>query len=326
MTRNLTLAAIASLSLVAAGCLGAYDSPQGPMGPGPSQPSNPSNPTDPTDPTDPVDPPDPNQPGTPVTPSAPTSAKPDFVAKVATVLTMKCGLPACHGGTGTSPLKFVGANNDATYDLVTGYSNRLLADFDKANAQLVTKVTAGHYGVTYAGTETTDIGSWIDLEKAARATGGNQPATGPAAIAKQLIEEWSGCMDLNDWNQEGVAAAWANRNTGSGQCIACHVNNQGNFLADELSQRVFDLLTTRLDTKTKAPVMEGYFVADVTTDPANPKIAINRAKLDRAATGVAQHPTFNVEGNAYTRLTNFYNKTMARKTAGTCAPKRLVMP
>jgi len=64
--------------------------------------------------------------------------------------------------------------------------------------------------------------------------------------------------------------------------------------------------------------MEYYFIPDMTTDPANPKMIINRALIERAASGNAQHPRFTVDGDAFQRLTRFYDKTVAKKTANTC--------
>jgi hypothetical protein len=189
---------------------------------------------------------------------------------------------------------------------------------------MIAKVAPGnHYTAKYVATDITKIGDWLDAEKSARANGGT-PATSARVL---LLQKWSGCMDKGDFDTEQVANAWANKQTNEGACQQCHPTGQG-FLARNDSTFVFDVLTTQPNPK-GGYFMEYYFTVDTTTDPANPKIIINKDLILRAATGTAQHPKFTLDndgnGNnptAFQRLTNFYTKTMARMTAGTCgAPK-----
>ena len=68
-------------------------------------------------------------------------------------------------------------------------------------------------------------------------------------------------------------------------------------------------------------MMEMYITADL-SDPAVPKLLVNRGLLERAASGNAQHPTFEVDGDAMTRLQRFYFETVLRRSTFHCDPPR----
>jgi len=191
-------------------------------------------------------------------------------------------------------------------------------NFDKTQAQILTKIANGH-NATYTAAQVTAIQSWLDAEVAARAgqTAGPSPA-------RQLMATWSGCMSQADWDAAKVAVAFATKQTGEGTCQQCHVNGQG-FLASQDSARVFSILTTQTNpTRPGKMFMEYYFAPDLTTDPANPKMVINSAFIANAGTGQAQHPLFTLPATdpAMVALQAFYDKTAAKFAAKTCdAPK-----
>jgi hypothetical protein len=332
MTRNLKLAFLAAAALAAPACVGGY---------APGQDGNP--PVDNTQP--PV-----NQNngggggaggggtgggaggggtggGTGAT--APSSAKPVFVSTVATIITGKCSMAACHGGTGSAPTKFaVGATPDALYDTILGYSSRVLGDFDRTQATVLSKIAPGNHNATsYSAAESKAIGDWLDAERTARAANGT---TNTPNARDLLLQKWSGCMVKTEWDTAGVAQAWAQKTTDTNNtaCQQCHVNGQG-FWANADSTRSFNVLTTAKNPS-GGWFMEMYFTVDMTTDPANPKIIINRDLIQRAALGTAQHEKFQIDtdrngGNppAMTRLKNFYDLTMTHLTANTCGPSKL---
>ena len=140
-------------------------------------------------------------------------------------------------------------------------------------------------------------------------------------------------MTQTDFDSAGVATAWAQKRTNNTNtaCQQCHVNGQG-FLANADSTRMFNILTTA-----KNPAggwfLEMYFTVDMTTDPAHPKVIINKDLITRAAMGTAQHEKFDVltdngggTPSAYTKLTNFYNTVMTKMTAAGatgCGPSKL---
>lgn len=326
MNRKLNWAAIATFGLMVTGCVGQYTPPAGNSNPGSGSNPTPADPVaqDPQDPTQPTDPGEPlnPQPPSPAAPTTPSTAKPLFEQKVQPILAAAgtgCAGAACHSPPGTSPIRFMTTAETDQYAAILGFADKLLAgNFDKTKAQLITKVTPGHYTAKYTAQNITDINEWLDAEIAARAAGGGDVAV--VSERAKLLAEWSGCMNLAEWNQAGVAAAWANKGTNQGNCQQCHVNAQG-WLASAESERVFNILTTQKNPKTQGMFMEYYFTVDA-SDPANLKMVINRDMLVRAAQGAAQHPTFNVDGNPYTRLQNFYNQTLARQAAKTCDPPR----
>lgn len=358
--RRTLLSAVASVNLLAIGCYG-YDPSAGsapapapgnrsPMGqepsagtpapdPGEQPPAGMTPPPDDTrpPPMDSMPPPDMTPPPDTMTPpsdppppppvmdngAAAARARMLFVTNVQPIIQAKCGGPggACHDGAGTTPIKFMPAALTDYYLSVTSYS-RVVGIFEKTTAPILTKISAGHFA-TYTTPEVQKIGDWLDAEKTARSMPGTGTSTtpmGPGAVAERLLREWSGCMDLQQWNASNVATAFAQLNSEQGPCIRCHVNGYESFIASTDSPRVFTVLTTHSEFMTR------YFAPNV-TNLATAKMEINRPLLTKVATGQApyiEHPRFNMNAQAFTALTNFYNQTMARKNAGTCAQPRLV--
>jgi hypothetical protein len=262
-----------------------------------------------------------DDPGTPPgdEPGDPTSARPLFDEGVASVLQAKCA--GCHGGPGTSPLKFIPADTASMYGTVTSYT-QLVGGFDTASASLYARIVPGpHYGASYTGDEAAKMAAWLDAERAARGGGGDPPplGEGPGQVSARLIAEWSGCMELAAWDAEGVAAAWANLRSSEGPCIRCHVNGQASFLATDDSARMFNLVTSN------QYFLLTFFAADV-ADVANAKMVINYDEFVRVATNqppFLEHPQFDTQNDAITALENFYQRTLARQAAGTCNPPRI---
>jgi hypothetical protein len=279
------------------------------------------------DPVDPVDPVDPMEPVEPVDPTDPRGAAIAFFnANVQPILQAKCStVDACHGGTSVSPIKFCPPVAANYHSVVTSYAAQLTGYNVKENAPLIQYVVPGpHSGVTYTAAEITKIGDWLDMELAANADpmnpNPNPTGPGPGQVSEQLIQEWSGCMDLNDWNQTGVAQAWAGKGSGEGPCIRCHINGQASFIATDESERMFNVVASN------RYFMQSYFSPDV-TDLANAAMKVNRPGLERPGINAfphTEHPSYNVEGEALDKLIEFYNLTMARKVAGTCGLPRIM--
>jgi hypothetical protein len=328
MKRNLTLAFVATL----AGCLGGYEPAPTPdptpAKPAPSMPPPPPPSTPPAPP--PSTPPAPPPSMTPApmptpSPAPPSNAQPLFDMNVAPIIMADCSSAGCHGGTGTSPIKFAAGTQANLYSTVLNFTGTLLGNFDKTQAQILLKIAGGHNGVVYTAAQQTAIAGWLDAERAARS------GTTPTVSARDaLLAKWSGCMNLTDWNNAGVAQAWAQKQTDTTgtACQQCHINAQG-FYANADSTRMFTDLTTQ-PNPAGGYFLEYYFTVD-TTDPANPKMIINQARIAMAAGGAGQHEKFSVttdrNGNtpsAFDRLTTFFNQTQARLTANTCDPPRLI--
>jgi hypothetical protein len=141
----------------------------------------------------------------------------------------------------------------------------------------------------------------------------------PGEVSAALIREWSGCMDLAVWQEEEVADRWANKGSSEGPCIQCHINGQASFIATDDDVRMFDVVSTN------QYFMLPYFTPDV-TDLGNPRMVVNRdifARVGSATYPFVAHPLFEVEGQAFTQLTTFYERTRALAAAGTCGPPRI---
>ncbi len=254
-------------------------------------------------------------------------AKTMFNSNVQPIL-MRCSAATCHGAANvTTPTQFA-YNMPTMYDNIVGYTSRVLGNFDKTQATILSKIQAGgHNGQSFTAAEVKSIGDWLDQEKLERTASGNTSDPRQA-----LLDKWSGCMVQTEWDAAGVATAWAQKTTDTTNtaCQQCHVNAQG-FFANADSTRMFNVLTTA-----KNPAggwfLEMYFTVDM-TNPASPKMIINRDLITRASLGTAQHEKFQVDtdrnGNnpsAMQRLTTFYNQTMAHLTAGTCGKPTLGNP
>jgi hypothetical protein len=243
-----------------------------------------------------------------------------FDDTVLPALQAKCVV--CHGGPGTSPLKFLPADLTATYDTVSSYT-QLVGGFDPASAPLLTRVVPGpHYDATYTPEEAAALAAWLDAERAARAGGGGPPPTGgesPGQASQRIIAEWSGCMELAAWDAEGVAGEWANLGSSEGPCIRCHVNGQASFIATDDSARMFNVVSS------DPYFLLTFFAADV-TDVANAKMVVNYDEFVRVATNAPpflEHPQFDTQNDALTALERFYQRTLARQAAGQCDPPRI---
>lgn len=271
----------------------------------------------------PVDPPADTPDAGPIDPGEDPSEL--FNQRVAPVLQAQCSAAGCHGGTGTSPLKFLPGEMSGYYDVVTSYDDRVVGYFDKTTAPMIKKINPGpHYTATYTAAELADIETWLDAELEARNTGEPLPGaeTTPGEMSKQLISEWSGCMDLTTWNANNVAEEWANLGSSEGPCIRCHVNGQASFIATDDSERMYEVLTTN------KYYLLSYFSPNV-TDLANAKMEINYQAFERVANGEyphTEHPGFDLDNDAMIALELFYDATMARKAAGTCDPPRIIEP
>jgi hypothetical protein len=250
-----------------------------------------------------------------------------FDDTVRPILQATCSAATCHGGVGTSPLKFIPPSLDDYYSVVTGYPDRVVGWFDKSVAPMLNRITPGpHYTASYDAAEAQLVRDWLDAEVVARSGGGGgggggggTPTPTPGETSTALIQEWSGCMDLAIWLEEDVAVRWAQKGSSEGPCIQCHINGQASFIATDDETRMFNVVTTN------KYFMQPYFTPDV-TDLANARMVINRSIFERV--GSAQypfiaHPLFDVDGQAFQQLTAFYERTMAAMAAGTCAPPRI---
>jgi hypothetical protein len=230
-----------------------------------------------------------------------------------------CGASQCHNAQspGANAPAWVSqttpqSDGSAAWSLVTGMPS-LVGTFTPS-AGILTVPANGHFA-TWSATQITSITTWLQLEAQWRSAG-----SGSGTTATDYMGQWSGCMQLTDFQTAGVATAFANQvNTQEGVCEVCHVNGQAQsyFMANPDSTDMFNALTTYRE------YLSTYFTVNTTTK----QVVVNTVPFQLAAKGGVdgQHPNnWNPTTNkAMTALQSFYTATAAHMTAGGCAPSTL---
>jgi hypothetical protein len=281
------LAVFGTLALAATGCVGEFET-----GTPPSTVTPAADAGAPVEEENPVDP-------------TANTAKALFESNVRAPLSATCNPGgACHSSQDPA---FVAADPLGAYDTVTIHKDRLYPGYESAGTQLLANGTGGgHYGATFTPNDVGAIEAWLAQEKLDAAAGGG--------VAVSAMAEWSGCMSLADWEAEGVADAWADKNAnGQGNCDTCHNLGADGFMASNQDGRVFEYVSGY------PAFMPSYF----TLDSTGTKVVINRSRLENVGNQISPHENhgnFDVDGDAMDRLIQFYDLTMQRKLAGQCGP------
>lgn len=120
-----------------------------------------------------------------------------------------------------------------------------------------------------------------------------------------LLQQWSGCMTLGNFQTADMAQAWGTLLTSNGkQCQNCHANGEYGFIATSDETLFFETISKH----------SGYLAKYFTADVINSKVNINTASFELANTAV-DHPRFNATANqGMTALTTFYGATVNRTT------------
>ncbi len=227
-----------------------------------------------------------------------------FEANVRPIIIANCSPGgACHSAQDPA---FVSSSTipGEAYNLVQSYKDRLYPNFESAGSAILAYGDGAHKAqATFTTDDTIAVQGWLATEKI------ETDANAPDATAMQI---WSGCMNLDDWDNENVASAWANKNAGNqGDCDACHNLGGDGFMASDDSARVFETITTN------PSLMPSYFTLNAT----GTTVLINRARLENVGTLQEPHQghgAFNVDGGAMEALQRFYEKTNERLANGQC--------
>lgn len=139
------------------------------------------------------------------------------------------------------------------------------------------------------------------------------PDAPPPLTAKQVMEQWSGCMTLADFQTANMTEAWSELAASNNQlCRNCHGDGGFSFITSPDENLFFTTISEHSFYLVKFFSVQG------------PDVVINTGSFQNAATTLASHPRFNASENAgMIALKTFYDATLARKTAGTCDPSRL---
>lgn len=303
---RISLALIASLGLV--GCVGGLESTGGP-----------------------TDNPDPGGTGGgTVDEDAAAQAKRLFEENVHPIATRQC--IGCHSSTGpvNNVTGFVSSNLQDAYATAVGYQ-AVVGTWTPDGAPILTKITGdnktpSHQPLAYSNDEINKITEWLNKELEARGAGTGGP-TGPESAGQattRLLNEWSGCMTQQNFEAADMRN-WGNVNTNEGQCKTCHAGAEYGFVASNISNNFFNVIT-----EDKYYMLQ-YFAVDLSLGVAAAKIIVNDRSFEGVGNRLAphqQHPGFNPQNNnGYAALQAFYTSTMAAKTAapnGVCGPTKLL--
>jgi len=298
------LALIASLELV--GCVGGIETP--------------------------TQDPDPGGTGGGGTGDAAVQAKKLFEDNVHPILAATC--IGCHNKTGPqgNVTGFVSANLQDAYATTTGYQ-AVIGDWTPTGAPILTKITAAtgktpsHQSINYTMDQQNHITEWLSKELEARGAGG---ATNPAGenasqITTRLLQEWSGCMTLVNFEAADMRA-WGNVNAnGQGDCRTCHSQGEYGHVAANTSNLFFPYIS-----EDKYYMLQ-YFSVDLSMGLAAAKVIINDRSFEGVGNRLAphqQHGSFDpTNNNGYAALQTFYNTTASAKAAapgGVCGPTHLM--
>lgn len=325
--REVLLAAITSLSLV--GCVGDL-STGGTTG---------GNDDDDGDTTDPGQNPNPNG-----------VAKKQFEETVYPIISQDwltsmsgCAGAGCHelGNTPTAT-QFVAPTVDEGWITITGFT-AVVGSFTPTTAGILTKLDLPHNARVYTDAEKQAIIDWLAVEADERANptggGGGDPmepaAESPAQATSRLMNAWSSCLTLADFQAANMGTEWNQMTAGGQACNACHTTGLYGFIVSPIieGESPPGFYTT---LATKKEYMGMWFTPDLTVTGADGK----RGKMvinEQAFIGVSQgkaphatHPTFNALNNdGMDALREWYELTMQKIEAsatGNCGETQLNPP
>jgi hypothetical protein len=224
----------------------------------------------------------------------------------------RCTGIACHATDATASAaigKFYTADPGAGYTAITAAIS-IVGQYNEI-APILTKIDAGHQGITYSGGERSSILAWLAAEAEERADSGQPPPVDPVA----LLNTFSSCMTIEQFDLAGMAEAWGGLGASNGQaCVNCHQAGAFGFTVSLDSQLFFGIISSSLSQNLK------YFSV------ANGKVVINMGALTNAGTAIPDHPPFDPVNNAgMPALQAFYNAvdaaTIQAGPAGCGAPK-----
>jgi len=258
-----------------------------------------------------------------------TAAKTLFDTNVYPVINAKCTGGACHSETasGATLTRFVATDAAKGWQTATNYT-AVVGTYSPTTAPILSKIGNGgiHNNVSYSATEISNITGWLNKELELRQLGNNTPppamgAETLSAATERVLSEFAGCMTKTDFDTANMAQAWGGMQAQNNQeCDNCHATGGFGMVASRVSTQMWNIFSV------KKYYFLQYMTVDLTQGAAAAKVVINTSSFKGVSQGLdphREHPQFNATTNqGMTALTQFYNKTLANKTAGTCMPPR----
>lgn len=254
---------------------------------------------------------DPGPTGVDPDPTTTAAGRTAYTRDVHPIVNARCSGGACHSQLGaTGMYGFADPVAASSYTQVTT-TPLLVGTYTASSAGLLTKISAGHKGLTYTPAETSAITQWLAQEVTDREDSGAPPPIDPVA----RLSAWTGCLSLENFAAANMTTAWSTLGTAQNQaCLNCHNGGLATFLVSADEAVFFRGVTEQKDFLLK------YFTVDATG-----QVVINTAAMRSAGETLEGHPRFNPTTNAgMTALEELHTLTLARQTAGTCDPPRLL--
>jgi hypothetical protein len=228
----------------------------------------------------------------------------------------RCSGGACHsvGAVSGALGKFYEMDGAAGYAKIVG-APTIIGEGGQAFssvAPILTKIQAGHQGVTYSPDETTKITAWLALEVEERKDG-TGPVT-PTVNPKEVLKTFSGCLTIADFNTAQMAQKWSALAASNNQkCLNCHQAGGDGFIVNANADLMFKVMTEN------SAYMLKFFSVDTSVTPA--KVVVNTGSFTNAGVTIVAHPRFDPTNNAgMIALKAFYDLAAAKQLAGTCSP------
>ena len=227
----------------------------------------------------------------------------------------KCSGGACHNTDAVSGAlgKFYAMDATAGYAKIVASPTIIGAGAQAFSsvAPILTKIQAGHQGVTYSPDDVSKITNWLSVETTEHMDG-TMPTT-PSVDPKQVLRTFSGCLTIADFNTAQMAQKWSALSADNNQkCLNCHQGGGDGFIVNANADLMFKIMSEN------SAYMLKFFSVDTSGTPA--KVVVNTGSFTNAGVTIAGHPRFNPTTNiGMTALKAFYDLAMAKQTAGTCS-------
>jgi hypothetical protein len=246
---------------------------------------------------------------------------------------------ACHDSAGPAGnvTGFVAKNVGDAYATITSYQ-AVVGNFTASTAEILTQVAAAHQGRMYTADQKQKITDWLAQEVTDRANGGGNQGSGSSggetasAATSRVMNEFSACMNITDFNTANMAGAWGQMNANGSACRDCHSTGGYGMIVTGVAETAPTggppgLFTTISSNKY---YMIQYFTVDLSMGPSMAKVMINHTSFDGVSKGIsphAEHPQFNsTNNNGMNALQQFYDLTMTKVMAGGCGAPKLNPP
>lgn len=243
---------------------------------------------------------------------------------------------SCHDSAAPSGnvTGFVASNLADAYATATSFQ-AVVGNFTPSSAEILTQVDNAHQGRMYTADQRQKITDWLAqevIERAGGSTGGGTTGESPAAATSRVMNQWSACMNITDFNTAQMSQAWGNMAANNSKCADCHATGGYGMIVTGVAETAAaggpPGLFTTIDTNKYYMIQ--YFTVDLSGGAAAAKVIINHTSFDGVSKGVAphaEHPRFDATNNpGMTALQKFYDLTMTKVQAGNCGTTKLNPP